>query len=671
MENSLNNEYRLSYIRGIDGLRALAVISVIIFHLYPTALPGGFTGVDVFFVISGYVVSSSLAKNPRDNYIKFTIDFYARRFIRLMPILLVFLLLMTVITVMIIPQSWLSSTIDKTALASFLGYSNFVLVWYNDGYFSPRVDFNPFAHTWSLSVEEQFYVIFPLIFFLWYRFESSKNKYLSIAVTWILAILFIVSIIYSIYLSATNPDSAFYMLHSRFWELALGGLLFQLHMRNKFVYKAANIHQMLLISGSILVTVGFIFADKTLFPFPWALPATIGTVFLITGFVNNDKSTSLVKYLYENRMMVYVGKISYSLYLWHWAIFVFFRWTVGLDTLLNMAIAITASFLLAAISYKYIEKPFRNSKSIRKWPSWLIVLTGLVVIFASYSFANHIFKNRDNITLSVTKDKHTWYPHTYSTKQDKDFTGKKDYGEHKIFVIGDSHMLAYGTMLQKLSDEYNVKIYRYSSNGCGIADFRVGVDKANTYCKAHSENIYKQIESKAKPGDILFLASLRMQRLCDQWAPFSGEQIYNGLYSEKAIINREKNAEETAKLIKRFSQKELHIIIDAPKPVFRIPPYRCSDWFNTKNPVCKKGFLVDRQYLLQNRKSVMEELEELENKFPRLLVWDPFPILCPTRVCNAFDDNGKPLFFDGDHLSAHGNRVLYPSFSGLIEQIWK
>jgi len=656
-------EYSPTYIQGIDGVRAFAVIAVMLFHIYPGALPGGFTGVDIFFVLSGYVVSSSLAKNYKPNFFKFTVDFYGRRIVRLIPILLIFLLISSLITTLFIPSSWLSESTSKTALASFFGYSNFALVWYNDGYFSPRIEFNPFVHTWSLSVEEQFYVLFPLVFFIWYRFKNS-HAYIAYPVKYILAILLIISLSYSWYETSLKPENAFYLLPSRFWELAFGALLFKLHVHNKFIYTSELAHKIYLIIGFILINIGFFFADEKNFPFPWAIPSVIGTVFLIIGFINNVKDKSIIKSLFENQLIVYIGKISYSLYLWHWAIYAFFRWTIGLDTLLKMSVAVILTIIFSVVSYRYVEKPFRKNSFIHKQASWKIVLIGLLSILITYSIVKQIFDNQFIISQSVTKDKQLWYPEAYPQKHDKNFKYKQDFSKHKIFVLGDSHSVAYSTMLQKLAEDYNVKVLKFSSRECSVADFRSANVFKGPNCVKYVEDTLSKIEKMASPNDILFLASLRMNRLCDQFAVFSDKDVKKVVPVEQKIIYN-----EVEEIIRRFEDKNINVLIDAPKPVFKLPPFRCSDWFNQSNPICKAGFFMNRDYLLGYRKQVMDALDKLNDDNPKLVVWDPFPILCKSDNCSAFDGN-KPLFFDGDHISGHANRVLYPSFSNIIEMIW-
>lgn len=156
------------YIPAIDGIRAIAVLAVMVYHLNASWLPGGFAGVDVFFVISGYVVARSLAGRTNEPFGRFLLGFYSRRIRRIVPALLVCLLATTMLTILFIPESWLSSTTSQVGLYAFFGLSNFALVWFQDDYFSPRAEFNPFVHTWSLGVEEQFYSLLT---------EQQRHKY--------------------------------------------------------------------------------------------------------------------------------------------------------------------------------------------------------------------------------------------------------------------------------------------------------------------------------------------------------------------------------------------------------------------------------------------------------------------------------------------------------------
>jgi peptidoglycan/LPS O-acetylase OafA/YrhL len=657
-----------NYIIGIDGLRALAVLAVIIFHMNPLYLPGGYTGVDVFFVISGYVVCASLSKGSTANLASFITKFYARRVIRIFPALIVCLVVVSILVTLFVPASWLSKTNEYTGLYAFFGVSNFALVWLNDGYFSPRVEFNPFTHTWSLAVEEQFYLFFPFVIFLWLKFKN-KDNYLGYIAEYLLPILLISSLIFSFYETSQSPERAFYLLPSRFWELACGAFLCKLHIQKKLLLHSIFAQRLALLAGIICLVGSFVFSDDEAFPFPWAILSVLSAILLILCVVNNNTNKTMLQKILESKLLVYIGKRSYSLYLWHWPVYVLLRWTIGFESLFHMILGFILSLVLANLSYHFIETPIRKHSFILKSPNWKVVTSGLIIITVTCSFSWLVFKSQTTTSLSVTKLQRTWYPYAWNpADMIKDV--KEPFKGRTLHVLGDSHTGAYSTMLKIISVEYGVQVKKYVAEGCGVVNLLRPSLVKGTRCSQIVERQLDEIQTNIKAGDILFLASLRMHRLGDQWTTFSDKKIFDSHSSEKAQRNTIDALQEAVHLIEIFEKLNVHIIIDAPKPVFKSPLYRCSDWFNRSNPICKGGTTIGRDFLIEYREPVMVSLNSLKLKFPKLIIWDPFPILCEKEICSALDGE-KPLFFDGDHLSADGNRKLYPSFSSLISHIWR
>lgn len=665
------NNNKNTYIHGIDGIRALAVLSILIFHLNHSHLAGGFSGVDVFFVISGYVVSLTLSKNSSIDGLGliFFGKFYARRILRILPALVICLTITSIFSTLLIPEAWLSSSINKTGLFAFFGLSNYALVSFQDGYFAPRVEFNPFAHTWSLGLEEQFYLIFPFIFFIWLALRK-KNNLLNYLGNYLLPFLLIASLIFSSIETTTNPENAFYLLTSRFWELSCGAFLFIMHSQDKMLIRPQ--HQILFLScGVTCLLLSFFLCDKQLFPFPWAIMAVAGTVLLISVIVSDTKKQPLVNAMFANKVSTQIGKTSYSLYLWHWPIYVILKWTIGLQTVTTILFALIMSFLLANISYYYIEQPIRKSKTIINLANWKVILLGLISIVLFSFTSNLVFKYQDKISLSVTKDKKTWYPIAWPDINDSNNT---IYSNRKLFIVGDSHAGAYSTIAQKLSDRLGIKVMIYSKGGCGFVNLLttgtlLGGISSEKACNEHNQHVISKIKSLASPGDIVFLSSLRVNRFGSQWHLFSEKEMNQVQFSQEAQRSRETALKQAKVLINEVQELDLNIIIEAPKPVFKAPPFRCSDWFNKYNPICKSGRKIKKAVLLKHRQPTMNSLEKLSQTFPNIAVWDPFPILCESDYCSSFNGD-KPLFFDGHHLSAHGNRILYPSFTSLIKKIW-
>jgi peptidoglycan/LPS O-acetylase OafA/YrhL len=662
-----NQSSRLDYLTGIDGLRAISILAVMIYNIDLLAfLPGGFTGVDVFFVISGYVISKSLFKKSSLRFPVYLAEFYKKRILRIFPALIVCLIMTVVASALFLPIG-LSSAISETGLAAFFGLSNFALIQHTNGYFAPRVEFKPFLHTWSLAVQEQFYLFFPLLFFVWLKFSKKESMYGYVSRGLFVGLAFL-SFAYAYFQTAANHELAFYLLLSRFWEIAAGALLFQLHSRNLCIAHSKRLSDLFLVSGMVLLGVGFIYSDQELFPFPWAIVPVLGAMLSISGVTNSSGSLSVIHRLLQSPGLTYIGRLSYSLYLWHWPVSTLLRWTIGFDQFRYVVIYLIVIFLLAMASYHLIELPIRTHAYLLKQKNWKLISGGIVVVLASFAIAHSIFEAQSTISLSVTKDSYEWRAFAYTPIDPDSVSMDADIVGRKVFVVGDSHAAAYRTMLQIVSAQWDIEVHVYEQGGCAVANLLTSMSQANQ-CQAFYDYAFTEIKNKAESGDIIFLASLRMPVLSYRLELVDEAAMTTRLKREIAPEKIQVALEDASRLIDELSVPGVHILIDAPKPVFKLSPYLCSDWFNKMNPLCAPGFAVDREFLLELRQPVMDSLSQLESRHPNLSVWDPFFVLCADAVCSAYDGD-KPLFFDGDHLSGHGNRVLTPSFKNKLLAIW-
>ena len=630
---------RTDHVPAIEGLRAIAVLSVLLYHLNDALLPGGFTGVDVFFVISGYVIARSLQANSAAPLGAFVLGFYKRRILRLVPALLFFLISLSFACALFIPDAWLSAGNNETALWAFFGVSNFYLVHSADGYFSLRIPYNPFSHTWTLGVEEQFYVLFPLIFYLWLRRGAWT----------LLPALALVSLLVAAYQSKADPLAAFYLLPSRFWELAAGALLFQLQGRRLLSTP------WLLPLGAACLIAGFVFAEADSFPFPWALAPVAGSVLLIAG-VSGGAAGVL-----QSPILTYLGRISYSLYLWHGGIFALFRWTIGISEPITAGAALLLTFLLSALSYHLVEQPFRRGAFWRRQPSWRIASAGVAAVVVAHLGVASLYETRNALGLnqSITTNQYDWSPYI---SRPASGAGKR------LFVIGDSHAETYGNMAYLAAQRQGAEVSIFSRVGCPIANLRTSVAHTPP-CRHIEEDVVSYLQANAKPGDAVLIASLRVPRLSEQSNAFDLEAQRLLWRHPSRSAERKQALEEAARFIEKLQAMRLHVILDAPKPLFRAPPFRCLDWFNRSNPACSAGFEISRELLLELREPVMASLRELERSHG-VHIWDPFPTLCPGSQCSALDGQ-RPVFFDTDHLSGYGGRLLVDSFSDALGEIWK
>ncbi|MGB7192791.1 MAG: acyltransferase family protein [Collimonas pratensis] len=653
------------YIPAIDGLRAIAVLAVIAFHVdFLNILPGGFTGVDMFFVISGYVISQSLYERSELGLLAYLKDFYRRRLLRILPALLLVLSVSFLLSAMFMPQFWLSELMNRTGLAAFFGLSNFVLAWNTDTYFSPSAELNPYLHTWSLGVEEQFYLLFPVIYFVWLRYQKQ-----SVAAWAVLPLLALTSLAISTFQTGADPLSAFYLLPGRFWELAAGAMLFQAIGARRFSTQSRGLVHVLLLAGLALVAAGFLLAERHQFPFPWALATVSGSLLLIAAAVlQAEGPLSPLQRLLQSPVASYIGRLSYSLYLWHWPVAVFLRWTTGLEFLAVQLLYPIIVFALAAASYHWVELPIRTGKSLLQRRAWATFASGLTALGLCGWAALWVSDNPEHLSLSKTSDSYDWYAYKHYPREPFDKVEDPRVTGRQLFVVGDSHTAAYRTMLNIVSLKLGVKVVEYERGGCSVASL-IAPDSAK--CAEAREVAFKDIEARAKPGDIVFLASLRMPELAGrEWA--DGEAtVFDEVLAELTPENSAGARSSAEAILARLQAAQVHILIDAPKPQFKAPANRCSDWFNRMNPICAPGLTMERSQLERLRVPQMKLLDLLKREYPGLTVWDPFPLLCPGQICSAYDNSGQPLYFDSNHLSGHGNRVLASSFTDAVLSIWR
>ncbi len=664
-----------AYIAHVDGLRALAVLAVIAYHLREHWLPGGFAGVDVFFVISGFVVSASVSRWGRDGLASFLAYFYSRRLLRIAPALVVCLVLTAFACMLVVPFAWLSASNETTGLYAFFGLANLHLASQRESYFAPAAEFNPYTHTWSLGVEEQFYLLFPLLFFAWTRGRRGRQASIGL-----FALLFAASFGDAFLRESSGPAAAFYLTTSRLWEIAAGVLLFQYlggADRRAPMPRAREALAWLGIAG-ILATMVAVPAQAR----PGAWPVVLATLVVLWSLHGADRSSALARVL-GSGVFRYIGKRSYSLYLWHWPVFVLMRWTVGLDSPHKQVAALVATFVLAGFSFRWIESPWRHARWFGAIPRRHVIAGGLFAICACAGLAHAIRDLGPHVSLStVTRHAADWYPdaidrlddlpdcHLVAAAGDAGAGGFTDYRRAgcagattpHVFALGDSHALAYRTMLTEHVLRSGAPVRIYDNPGCSFASLQPGRNAPS--CSAQEAAAVADILGRARAGDVLFLAALRLDRLADQ----QGGALFdfNGIAVDDTGSPAQRAEEDrVVAILQPLAAAGLRLVFEAPKPVFPAPAFRCIDRFNEGNPACRGGLSASRAAIERYRRPALAALERVVASIPGAAIWDPLPLLCTSTTCNAVQD-GRPLFFDGDHPSAHANRVLYPSFAAFV-----
>lgn len=510
--------HHLKYRSDIDGLRAVAVLAVVGFHAFPSWVHGGFVGVDIFFVISGFLISSIIFLNLEKD--KFSIiDFYDKRIRRIFPALLVVMLGSLVF-------GWHLLLVDeykqlgKHLVSGVAFITNFIL-WKESSYFDNVAETKPMLHLWSLAVEEQFYIFWPILLsFFW-----GRRRVLGLAIALILAGSFGMNI----YWTSNHPDAAFYLPMPRFWELLAGAVLAYIAMYKPAVHQRYPNEQS--FAGAALLVVGLVYIDKTQhFPGWLALLPVIGAFLLISAGPN----AWVNRHVLGSKVLVSIGLISYPLYLWHWPLLSFAH-ILELNSPEIKLAAVFLSFVLAIATYFWVEKPVRfgaygKEKSFALLGSMLLVGVGAGYIYAQNGLARidggavdrpefyRYFSNIPNGRLVEVFEKNFRHDCNFSDIQkeisgDKNRTPKDEIPsscyardtakyDKAVFIWGDSHaqMLNFGLTKNLQS---NWQVLQVASSGCRPS-VDVASDSSTSSCVRSNWFALKAI-AQARP-DVVVVA---------------------------------------------------------------------------------------------------------------------------------------------------------------------
>jgi peptidoglycan/LPS O-acetylase OafA/YrhL len=446
----------LAYRADVDGLRAIAVLAVIGFHANPSFMPGGFAGVDVFFVISGFLISSLILAGLKGGSFSFA-EFYARRIRRLFPALIVVLLATWVLGWFILPPTEYAE-LGRHTLAG-AGFAANILNYAEAGYFDLPAAAKPLLHLWSLGVEEQFYIVFPALLLLLWRYKVMTS--------W-LVLIGLVSFALNIALVRSHPSFTFYLPLTRFWEFIAGALLAVAHVHGRTFAlpmqsaSALALRDVSAAIGMLLILAGISFAREDAFPGWWALLPVLGT-FLIIGA---GSQAWLNRAVLAHPKLVFVGLISYPLYLWHWPLLVLARTAIrndqGNEYLRTTAIiAVGLTFLLSWLTYRFIERPVRARRSGYTARRTTAALGASLAIIAVVGFA---IAQIGGLTIRYPKEVQALLTPLAAGADDPPADESKNSVGPKLLVYGDSHahhLLAGLRLLQ------NERSFRLSLAGWG------------------------------------------------------------------------------------------------------------------------------------------------------------------------------------------------------------
>ena len=650
-ENSASKTSR--YRPEIDGLRAFAVVAVIINHFNKDILPGGYLGVDIFFVISGYVITSSLFGRPSKDFKDFISGFYERRIKRLVPALSVFVLITSIAICLFNPAPGLSLW---TGITSLFGLSNLYLLKQSTDYFAQSTELNVFTHTWSLGVEEQFYILFP--FLIWFSGFGRQTKNGARNLFLAVGSLTIASLVGFLYLYPTNQPAAYFLMPSRFWEMAAGCLIFI------GFQKRASVEQLLEKVPPLLVMA--LIVGVMYLPMSMAAASTVAVVTLSSILIASLKKQTAAFKVFTNPKVVYIGLISYSLYLWHWGVLSISRWTIGIHWW-SVPFQVALMLGLAIASYRWIETPLRKGNWFGKRWKTLVVGVGSLLISAFSivlipktpakdllaSVGDKIYPPSHNIKPGIPQqDLYCHLPQRIENAFQDCLTPPGENAERKnIFLIGDSHASNHHWSISNALEQANLEVGINTLVEYGLIRHLTGVQGCGnqSICIKHAGTAYKDFfRDHLKAGDYLLVSLARDRFTIGEFDGSPRKQNYQALQSLR-------NGLLALSQIALKNKATLVLIGDIPKV--------CSSDINYRHEAVRFGNMqkctVDIATSIEDRIGLNNVFTEVANTASSTLFVDPHNELCSEDQCSAVNSTGVVLYGDtSPHFSKDSKDIL-------------
>ena len=653
----------MKYRAEIDGLRALAVVPVILFHAGFELFSGGFVGVDVFFVISGYLITTILIEDIENK--RFSIvNFYERRARRILPALFFVMLVC-------IPFAWMwmqpsqMKDFSQSLVAVSLFVSN-ILFWHKSGYFDAAAEEKPLLHTWSLAVEEQYYVLFPIFLILAWRF--GKNR-----VFWMIVVMAAISLILSEWGWRNKATANFYLAPTRAWELFAGSIA-------AFIVQKQGVQKnnpIALIGLASIVFSIFFYDETTPFPSVYALVPVLGVVLLV---LYADKETTAARLL-STKGFVGVGLISYSAYLWHQPLFAFARIRSFEHPSAFVMFGLSVfSLLLAYISWKYIETPFRVGKHLTKRMVLFSSLCGLA-LFLGIGLTGHFVNGKvtrltmpANITYESlgSRISNEGLPCTWSSNfDDSDAYDGCIFGDiasqENIVLVGDSHSEALSYVLNDWAVLNQQRVVWLKLNGCKYLPNLVrGYQSPRVDCNANHEEMISLI--KGLDADVILILrwTHRMYPIDEIKLdmPFRNSfgDIENESYREYFVYeNGNFNTSEESKmlLLENYvtsiasASRNLFLVHPVPETAINISDRNFRYWASN-GEILSDIFINESDYESRNE-FVLNLFDSLTAE--NIVHIRPQNLFCEEAKC-FLQRQGTPLYLDDDHLGDNGASLI-------------
>ena len=654
------SQQKTEYVPEIDGLRAIAVLAVMVYHAMPGWLPGGYAGVDIFFVISGYLITRIILVDLDRNAFSL-VRFWERRARRIMPALLALLAVSGIV-------GWLWSTPTElrglaiAGLASILSAANIYFWQGSGGYFALTAPEMPLLHLWSLGVEEQFYILFPLLFLVISNPRSRWLGPLLLATT-------AASFAFSWYTSAHHPVAGFFLPFSRAWELTAGCAL--------AVYRTQILRMLHTRAGPmcgialcVLFSSLLFLSDETPWPGLATLPVILATILLI-ALAPSAPVTSL---LLAARPMVAIGLVSYGTYLWHHAALAFYR--ILSPTALSTAVAILIlclSLAAGAFSYRFIEVPARNSRKLPSRQFWLLLIVTFVSIFVALAWLWRSDGAPDRLPRDLQRI--AAMPEIYPKRMDPCFFSPGPVtayesaclvgldGAIRTAIVGDSHASALAPGFEPLLKKSGTRARLLAAAGCPFIDDRFALSSIQSHCPDHTRAMLRQISQDDE---------IRLVVIAARWTHAFRREFYdNGEGGVelgpqdrlKPDPSRDRLFEASLKRVVdrlRESGKAVLFVYPVPEPGWNVPNYLVHQFLLGNG---REMPSIDASRWRSWAAPAVAMLDRLESG-PSIYRVQPAQSVCGSSRC-LLGKGTQPFYFDDDHPNRAGALVM---IDGVLRQ---
>jgi len=650
-------DFRLGYRADVEGLRAIAILLVVAAHAKLTWFQGGFVGVDVFYILSGYLITGLLVQEAATTgHMRFA-NFYARRLRRLLPALLLMLAVTCVAAQFLMPPTELPKQASNAATAA-LWLSNFQFAFWNMDYFAPQAGTAMFLHTWSLGVEEQFYLVWPMLVMLalgaWGGGSSSGPRLTRLK--WLFGGIFVASFVLCLYWTFRSPLFGFYLMPSRAWQFALGAIVFLVVGSPAFQVSRAVANTAWWRPGGglglgMIVLAGLLIQPTARYPGTWALLPSLGAALVLAA---GAQQRSMVTRFLSLRPLQALGRVSYSWYLWHWPVLLLGATLMDMRSGWNRLLLVVVSLLIAVVSYHFFETPIRHNRKLVAKP-YLAVMTALavmgiaVLLLRGWQVEAKAFASKPAFArfVAAQNDEAAIYARgcfgSYRSTKVQICTFGDPHAAHTAVLMGDSKAAQWAPAYRRIFEGKGWRFLVITKSACPTVNapyVAPPLHRDYTECGRWRRDALREVGAM-KPDVVVLSESYNY--------PFTRHQWIVGTRQVLSVLT-----ENTAK-----------IYLMRPTPELPVNAPLCLEPRGWLYKALVNGAHCTGIAHAERFRNVNQWLQVAASSFPEVRNLDMTSHICPGGICRAELEN-EIAFSDTGHMTATFARTLAPALADAV-----